>query len=116
MLTIIIYILLAEIGYAPLMTWILGTMISAIVIGTFIWNIVSFLRSRASKEYVDNQLEKKVDLTEFKEHLTLYEAYKARHEQAHVQITTEIYKKIDHMNDKFDDMKSEIIDILKDKK
>ena len=116
MLTSIILMVLAEIGYAPLMTWILGTLISLIVIGTFIWNTISFLRSRASKEYVDKRLDEKVDLTEFKEHLTLYEAYKARHEQAHVQITSEIYKKIDRLDAKFDDMKNQIIDILKDAK
>ena len=115
MLTIIVYMVLAEIGYAPLMTWILGTLISVIVIGTFIWNAISFLRSRASKEYVDKQLSCKVDLEEFKEHLTLYEAYKARHERAHEEVTREIYKKIDKMNDKFDDMKDEIIEILKTK-
>lgn len=115
MLTSIILMVLAEIGFAPLMTWILGTMISIIVIGTFVWNMISFLRSRASKEYVDKRFDEKVDLSEFKEHLTLYEAYKARHEQAHVQITSEMYKKIDKLEEKFDGMKDEVIEILKNK-
>lgn len=115
MLIIALYSVLAEIGFAPLMTWLLGSLISLIVIGTFIWNIVSFLRSRVSKDYVDKKLDSKVDFEEFKEHLNMYEAYKARHEQVHVQMTCEMYKKMENLDKKFDAMKDEVIDILKTK-
>lgn len=107
--------LLAEIAFSTTLVEVLGILISIGTVAYGVWNIVSFLRSRASKQYVDEKLDEKLDKTEYTKHLELWEQYKARHEQAHTEISRATHAKIDKLQESFDEFSLKVIDILSKK-
>lgn len=108
MLTIIVFSVLAEIGFSTVLTWVLGTILSFMAVVAGIWNFISYIKSKASKEYVDNKLTGKVDQKEFDEHKERYEMFVKRYEYHNGEIQRIFFKEVKEINEKIESVKNQV--------